>query len=68
MQESPQKRDGLAQFHRKLRFLRLLLFQDQICASRPRFGPLPVRVEQKQTTVPKSVIAAGFKFETTHGK
>jgi len=43
--------------HRILRFLRLLLFQDQTCTMSPLFAPLPIRLEQKQTKVTKSEIA-----------
>jgi len=34
---------------RNLRFLRLLMFQDQTCTMRPIFAPLPIRLEQKET-------------------
>jgi len=56
-QESPE--DAMAHWkqHRILRFLRLLLFQDQTCTLRPLFAPLPIRLEQKQTKETKSEIA-----------
>jgi hypothetical protein len=43
--------------HQKLRFLRLLVFQDQACTMRPLFAPLPMRFEQKETKATKSEIS-----------
>ena len=40
------------------RNLRLLLFQDQTCTMRPLFAPMPIRLEQKDTKLTKSEIAA----------
>ena len=43
---------------RDLRLLRLLLFQAQTCTMRPLFAPMPIHLEQKETKVTKSEIAA----------
>jgi len=52
--------------HRNLRFLRLLLFQDQTCTTRPRFAPLPIRLEQKETKATKSEITAPCRISARH--
>jgi len=44
--------------HRNLRFLRVLLFQDQTCTMRLLFAPLPIPLEQKGTKETKSKRAA----------
>ncbi len=51
--------------HLNLRFLRLLLFQDQTCAVHPLFAPLQTHLEQKQTKETKSCNALSTDPKTT---
>jgi hypothetical protein len=57
-QEQPKEAMVYSRPYRNLRFLRLLLFQDQAGAMRPLSALLQTHLEQKETKATKSVIVA----------